>query len=86
MWIKLGLNQNSSCTNEKHGDLETDWLGEELGDWPGDLAKWLQKRAHGPWISVRVSGAGIKMEGLLYLRKYGIGGSEFETKEEFVKE
>ena len=36
-----------------------DWLGDWPGDWPGDLAKWLQKRAHGPWISVRASGAGI---------------------------
>ena len=32
MWVKLGQNQNSSCTNEKFGDLETDWLGDELGD------------------------------------------------------
>ena len=37
MWIKLGLNQNSSSTNEKLADLETDWLG----DWPGDLTKRL---------------------------------------------
>ena len=77
MWIKLGLNQNSSCTNEKLGDLETDWLG----DWPGGLTKWLQKKAHDPQISVRASGAGIKMEGLLYLQKYGIGGPEFGIKE-----
>ena len=28
----------------------------------------------------------IKMEGLLYLQKYGIGGPEFGTKEEFVTE
>ena len=26
---------------------------------------------------MRASGAGIKMEGLLYLEKYGIGGTEF---------
>ena len=32
MWIKMGLNQNSSSTNEKLGDLETDWLGDELRD------------------------------------------------------
>ena len=31
-------------------------------------------------------GAGIKMEGLLYLEKYGIGGPEFGIKEEFVTE
>ncbi len=37
-------------------------------------------------ISVRASGAGIKMEGLLYLEKYGIGGPEFGIKEEFVTE
>ena len=37
MWIKLGLNQNSSSTNEKLADLETDLLG----DWPGDLSKRL---------------------------------------------
>ena len=30
--------------------------------------------------------AGIKMEGLLYLQKYGIGGPEFGIKEEFVRE
>ena len=30
--------------------------------------------------------AGIKMEGLLYLHKYGIGGPEFGIKEEFVTE
>ena len=30
--------------------------------------------------------AGIKMEGLLYLEKYGIGGPEFGIKEEFVTE
>ena len=30
--------------------------------------------------------AGIKLEGLLYLEKYGIGGPEFGIKEEFVKE
>ena len=29
---------------------------------------------------------GIKMEGLLYLEKYGIGGPEFGIKEEFVTE
>ena len=86
MWIKLGLNQNSSCTNEKLGDSETDWLGDELGDWPGKLAKWPQKRAHGLEISVRASGAGIKREGLLYLEKYGIGGPEFGIKEEFATE
>ena len=28
--------------------------------------------------------AGIKMEGLLCLEKYGIGGPEFEIKEEFA--
>ena len=28
----------------------------------------------------------IKMEGLLYLQKYGIGGPEFGIKEEFVTE
>ena len=38
------------------------------------------------YISVRASGAGIKMEGLLYLEKYGIGGPEFGIKEEFVTE
>ena len=32
------------------------------------------------------SDAGIKMEGLLYLEKYGIGGPEFGIKEEFVTE
>ena len=32
------------------------------------------------------SGAGIKIEGLLYLQKYGIGGPEFGIKEEFVTE
>ena len=31
------------------------------------------------------SGAGIKMEGLLYFQKYGIGGPEFGIKE-FVAE
>ena len=31
-------------------------------------------------------GAGIKMEGLLYFEKYGIGGPEFGIKEEFVAE
>ena len=30
--------------------------------------------------------AGIKMEGLLYLEKYGISGPEFGIKEEFVTE
>ena len=30
--------------------------------------------------------AGIKMGGLLYLGKYGIGGTEFGIKEEFVTE
>ena len=35
---------------------------------------------------MRASGAGIKMEGLLYLEKYGIGGPEFGIKEEFVTE
>ena len=35
---------------------------------------------------MRASGAGIKMEGLLYLEKYGIGGSEFGIKEKFVTE
>ena len=45
-------------------------------------------RAHGPYISVRVSGAGIKREGLLilYLEKYGIDGPEFGIKEESVTE
>ena len=38
-------------------------------------------RAHGPYISVRVSGVGIKREGLLYLQKYGIGGPEFGITE-----
>ena len=33
---------------------------------------------------MRASGAGINMEGLLYLQKYGIVGPEFGTKEEFV--
>ena len=31
-------------------------------------------------------GAGIKMEGLLSLEKYTIGGTEFGIKEEFVTE
>ena len=35
---------------------------------------------------MRASGVGIKMEGLLYLQKYGIGGPEFGIKEEFVTE
>ena len=35
---------------------------------------------------MRASRAGIKMEGLLYLEKYGIGGQEFGIKEEFVIE
>ena len=35
------------------------------------------ERVHVLKISVRASGAGIKMEGLLYLEKYGIGGPEF---------
>ena len=35
---------------------------------------------------MRASGAGIKMAGLLYLEKYGIGGPEFGIKEEFVTE
>jgi len=35
---------------------------------------------------VRASGARIKMEGLLYLPKYGIGGPEFGIKEEFITE
>ena len=30
--------------------------------------------------------AGIKMEGLLYLQKYGIGGPESGIKEQFVTE
>ena len=30
---------------------------------------------------MRASGAGIKMEGLLYLQKYGIGGPEFGITE-----
>ena len=84
MWIKLDLNQTSSCMNEKLGDLETDWLGDKLGDWPGDLAKWLLRGSMFFFISVRASGAGIKMEGLLYLQKYSIGGPEFGIKEEFV--
>ena len=33
-----------------------------------------------------VRGAGIKMEGLLYFEKYGIGGPEFGIKGEFVTE
>ncbi len=37
-------------------------------------------------ILVRVSGAGIKREGLLYFEKYGTGGPEFGIKEEFVTE
>ena len=53
-----------------------------------DLEIWQSdsKRGHGPLISVGASGAGIKMEGLLYLEKYGIGGREFGIKEEFVTE
>ena len=35
---------------------------------------------------MRASGAGIKMEGLLYLEKYGIGGPEFGINEKFVTE
>ena len=35
------------------------------------------ERVHILKISVRASGAGIKMEGLLYLKKYGISGPEF---------
>ena len=35
---------------------------------------------------MRASGAGIKMEGLLYLEKYSIGGPEFGIKKEFVAE
>ena len=50
----------------------------------GDFAPSTAKRAHG--FLVRASGAGIKMEGLLYLPKYGIGGVEFGIKEEFVTE
>ena len=44
------------------------------------------ERVHVFLISLRASGAGIKMEGLLYLEKYGIGGPEFGIKEEFVTE
>ena len=36
-------------------------------------------------ILVRVSGVGIKREGLLYFEKYGTGGPEFGIKE-FVTE
>ena len=43
------------------------------------------ERVHVLEISVRASGPGIKMEGLLYLEKYSIGGPEF-AKEEFVTE
>ena len=35
---------------------------------------------------MRESGPGIKMEGLLYLEKYSIGGPEFGIKKEFVTE
>ena len=35
---------------------------------------------------IRDKNAGIKMEGLLYLQKYGIGGPDFGIKEEFVTE
>ena len=38
------------------------------------------------WQSEGECGAGIKIEGLLYLEKYGIGGPEFGIKEEFVTE
>ena len=31
-----------------------------------------------------MTNAGIKMEGLLYLQKYGIGGPEFGIKEEYL--
>ena len=53
-----------------------------------DLETWHSdyKRTHGPQISVKASGAGIKMEGILCLEKYGIGGPEFRIKEEFVTE
>ena len=44
------------------------------------------ERVHVLEISVRASGPGIKMEGLLYLEKYGIVGPEFGIKEEFVTE
>ena len=44
------------------------------------------ERVHVLEISVRASGPGIKMEGLLYLEKYSIGGPEFGIKEEFVTE
>ena len=42
------------------------------------------KREH--LVFESVSGAGIKMEGLIYLQKYGIGGPEFGIKEESVTE
>ena len=61
----------------KNFDLETD-LEARLGDY---------KRGHTVlkllWGRVV---RGIKMEGLLYLHKYGIGGPEFGIKEEFVTE
>ena len=44
------------------------------------------ERVHVFLISLRASGAGIKMEGLLYFQKYSIGGPEFGIKEEFVTE
>ena len=40
----------------------------------------------GEWCGGGGGGGGIKMEGLLYLHKYGIGGPEFGIKEEFVTE
>ena len=46
MWIKLGLNQNSSYTNGKRGDLEIDLetnLETDLETWQSDY-----KRAHSP--------------------------------------
>ena len=52
-----------------------------------DLEVWQSdyKRGHTVLKFLRASGAGIKMEGLLHLQKYGIGGPEFEIKE-FVTE
>ena len=48
MLVKLGQNQNSSCTNEKFGDLETDLELTWRLDLEIDLEAWQSdyKRGH----------------------------------------
>ncbi len=52
----------------------------------GSLGRTAQDGHLDSHTAPELCGAGIKMEGLLYLEKYGIGGPEFGIKEEFVTE